>query len=676
MIYCSRRALLPVLLGLVVVGSGEAEIFFWKLGGSGLAWSDNDSVQVMIDFENSPGAIQPIYITPERTVFSYLSNWSPLKIPRDLGFVEGERPRSWRDGGGSEATTRNGTYLVDGDSTTYNPPSSTGITYWYTIDLAVPVPAYRFGFFTPSQGFRADGKLLREDVVPAYEVSIAAEGDPSWLENWSYQRIGTLVADVAENFEADVHIDFPKQYVRYVRFRRNESITDQSIARDASRSAGYSGSAASGTIGDFDFYGEGVPQRAIYVTRIIDLGRKMNSGRLFWKTTPMRVVDGVAAEATDAAVSIQVEARTGRDDDPIVYHEYTNKGKELVVSRQRYEYELKTWGGYVTGKRPGVRASQTYDTESWTYWSVPITESGLPLRLDGGSYLQLKITLGSEAFDAFMRLDSLWIEQAPLLAGQIVGEVARIDDPRPVRGFTEAALGEMTDFSYDIRSFFASSTEPGFDAIRLRTGSQIAFRSLEMGDPLVAVTPRQIITDDEEMVVHLPEKITRNENVPIRVILGTRVFILASTFEGEVFDWAEAGLPQPIVDGDAIAEVSTNSLRVLAQAGRLPQPIQRLDFSTAVLTPNGDGVNDELAIQYVLYRLPDPVPVALSIYRLDGTRVARFAVGEQGAGTQQILWNGRDDRGTILAPGLYLVEIALQREGTDSRQVRSVGIAY
>lgn len=159
------------VLGFLLLLGGEiaADISTWKLGGEGLAWSGNDSTSILVDFESAPGAIRPVYIAPDRTVFSYLSNWSPLKFPRDLGFVEGERPRAWKGDRGSEATVSNGTYLVDGDSTTYNPPSTAGIGGdWYTIDLAVPVPAERFGFYTPSQGFRGDGRLLREDVVPAF----------------------------------------------------------------------------------------------------------------------------------------------------------------------------------------------------------------------------------------------------------------------------------------------------------------------------------------------------------------------------------------------------------------------------------------------------------------------------------------------------------------------------
>ena len=163
------------------------------------------------------------------------------------------------------------------------------------------------------------------------------------------------------------------------------------------------------------------PRKAIYKTSITDLGQSVNFGRLFWRTTPLRMIDGTPVETPDAAVGVKMEVRTGRDGDPAVYHEYMETGFERVVSRERYENQLRTRqfrpnleSPIVTLEpRPGLRASIGYDDENWTFWSVPFTQPGLPLNLRSGSYLQLRIALESRSFDDFVRLDSLWIETAP-----------------------------------------------------------------------------------------------------------------------------------------------------------------------------------------------------------------------------------------------------------------------
>jgi hypothetical protein len=673
-----RSTCLAVLSSLFLSKAAGAEITLWTLGGSELEWSANDTANILIDFATLPGTIQPVYLTPDRSIFSHYANWSSERVPRELGYVDGERPRAWRGDTGNVTEGFYGELLVDGDSTTYNTATSAyGVLEWYTIDLAVPVPAHRFGFYTPSTGFRADGGPLREDVVPAYEVSIAPDGGaPSLSEGDA--PIGAVIASVRENFAANVQIEFPRQYVRYVRYKRQESLQDlQSGAlgfdfTGVAEESFLTGTAATGTVGDFELFGQGVPRQAIYKTKILDLGREVNFGRLFWQATPMRMVGGKAVAAADAAAWIQVEARSGRDVDPVIYHEFTAKGGETVVSRQRYELELKPPDAGQPGK-PGLRASLAYDIENWTFWSLPILESGQPIGLQNGSFLQLKITLGSESFDDFIRLDSLWIEQSPLLVRRVVGEVARLDDPLPERGFTQVALGEMTELTYDIRAEFGQA-QPGFDAVRILTDNRVQFRRLEMGEDRTGVAPLRVVERDNSLEVILPQKVVQDRNLPIRIVFGAQVFLLASTFAGEVYDTASQDLPQPIEAGNSNDQVSTNSLRVLARA--TGSMVQDLVLSQPLITPNADGVNDALEIGYSLFHLPQSVSVTLKVYDLQGRLVARLDMGKQGAGPQRLRWDGRNREGHILAPGLYLIEVVPQTEFSDSRQLRLVGIAY
>ena len=237
-------------------------------------------------------------------------------------------------------------------------------------------------------------------------------------------------------------------------------------------------------------------------------------------------------------------------------------------------------------------------------------------------------------------------------------------------------LGEMTDFTYDVRAQFDAVSQPGFDTIRIRTGSRPQFKRLEMGQPLQVIEPTEVIEAESELVVHLPQSITRSRNEPVRLVFGTEVFIFANTFAGEVFDANEESLPQQIEAGNASDEINTNSLRVLGGAQDTGAPIENLAFSSDILTPNGDGANDVLAINYTLFRLPGPVPVALNIYDLRGIRVRSLDVGMQGAGPQTVHWDGRDADGELLVPGLYLVEVALKSEFKTFRHQQPLGLAY
>ncbi len=646
----------------------QAQVSIWQLGGSGgLQWAASDTNHILIDFSTVPNAIQPVYFTPEHTVYSHLENWAALRNPRELGFVDGERPRSWRDAFGGEAPDRNGTYLVDGDSLTFTPPlSDPRVQIYFTIDTAVPVPAFHFGFYTPPRGFRADGKPYAEDAIPAYEVSIAPEFSPI-IYDGDYQRIGPLIARVPENLESKVQIDFPRQYVRFVRYQRVLSSIDNPVLFAVNSQAG---TAQRGTIADFELFAQGVPQRTLYTTQIIDLGEELNFGRLHWSATPMRLRNGQAEPDPLAQSHVSIEVRTGLDSDPNLYYEYDDKGREVVVTRQRFEKELAP----ASTQRPGVRASVQYDTDNWTFWSSPFTTSGQLLNLRSGSHLQVKIALKSDDFDSWIRLDSLWIERAPLLARQVLGEIASVAALKPKRGFSEVELGARTQFVYAIRPEFASDSERGFDALRIRTATRPTFERLEIDRQ--NAEPLGVEIEDDALVIHFPQRITSGQITAAQIYFTTEIFDFAHTFSGEVFAAEAPSLPQPVREGDADERIGTGSLRVFAAEQKGVEFIQNLALSSQTITPNGDGINDLLQVSYTLFRLPQAVPIVLNIYRLDGQRIVHRQAAPQPSGPQHLAWDGRDSNGRAPSPGLYLLEIAVESESGSSRQVRPLCIAY
>ena len=683
------RCIWIAVLALFYSAPTPAQIATWQLGGGGLPWAGQDTVDVMVDFAD--GAIQPVYVTPDINIISLLENWSVFRQPNlqgEPGYIDGERPRVWKWDDGRSNPTESGILLVDQDGTTYSTSIADLIEKQFlTLDLAVPMPARQFGFFTPPSGIRADGSLLVEDYVPAFQISVQEEtsdilnvpvGGSDVGAVGAVPTLEKIVFETRENFNPKVRIDFPQQYVRFIRYAPKLTVLDE----EAQAKAGNISIALRGTIADFELFGEGVPKRALYKTRIIPLGTEQNFGRLFFKATPIRVINGVPTEVEQVDAKVTVEVRTGRDSDPEVFHEYIVTGQEKVVSRARYYNDLRprwvkrcTTCEYVERTaRPGVRASVTYDDENWTFWSTPFTESGLPIRLRSGSFIQFQIVFASEAFADYVRLDSLWIEQAPLLAREVFGEVARLDQPNPIKGYAEVELGKETDFVYQLGAVFEGGGQTGFDALRIRTGSRTHFRTLEIGGS--TERPREVIEDENGLTVVLPERMTGANNQPIRLVFGAEVFDLATSFEGEVIDLLEETLPQPIVAGDVSEEISTNSLRVLSTGGKAPELVQSLSFSTPIMTPNGDGVHDELFVTYSLYGLPEQVSVVLRAYSVDGKKVAEVPVGAQRSGTQTVRWDGRDEHGRLLVPGLYLVAVSVESERSEDLKMSPLGIAY
>lgn len=672
-------------LGILMAQSTvlHAQLTVWKLGGSGVPWVGQDTVRVMVDLESEPGTLQPVYVEPGTNIISLLNNWSFLRQPKELGYIDGERPRIWKWNEGNGDPTENGVALIDADSSTYNSSKAEGIDkVFFTIDLGVPMPAHTFGFHTPSSGYRSDGTLLRTDATPAFQVSLQKESSDLFgvKGGWPLEKI---IGERQENFAPDVHIEFPQQYARFFRWVRKLSVIDEEVLRRAGGGGqGNQARALLGTVSEFEVYGEGVPRRVIYKTKIIDLGVEQNFGRLFFAATPMRRVGVAFVEAPDAQAGVQVEVRTGRDDDPNIYREYTVTGKEKEVSRARYENELRTGFertcascDYVQrAPRPGMRASILYDSDHWTYWSSPIAQSGASLGLASGSHIQVRITLESEAFADFVRLDSLWIETAPLLADRVVGEVALLDQQRPARGIAEVELGQSADFTYDVAAVFSSSGQRGFDVVYIRTDTRPQFKSLSIGDE--RVEPISVEESDSGLRVLLPQRISQANNRSLRIVFAAEVFELATTFLGEISDSQTEGLPQPVVGGDANDQVATNGLRVISGAADVFSVLRDITFSSPVVTPNGDGIHDEIEINYALFGLPESVPVELRVHRMDGGRLVTLPLGEQMAGFHTTRWDGRDESGRLVQPGMYLISIAVLAERRNDLSIRPVGVAY
>ena len=193
-----------------------------------------------------------------------------MEISRELGYVDGQRPRAWKHGLGDSRTVHNATYLIDGDSTTYNPPSSDLRNFdWFTFDGAVPVPATRFGFFTPPRGFASDGTPLADDAVPAFEVSVATEADPAWHGHNSYARIGPLIADIAETCLPRANRPAPPiRPLHPLAAQRVRPRSDLGRPRELAVRV-KRGQAPSETLNSTP---RGVPQRVLYLSNIIDLG--------------------------------------------------------------------------------------------------------------------------------------------------------------------------------------------------------------------------------------------------------------------------------------------------------------------------------------------------------------------------------------------------------------------
>ncbi len=132
-----------------------------------------------------------------------------------------------------------------------------------------------------------------------------------------------VIANVSANFDPVVRIDFPRQYMRFFRWHRQTLLADEEALNICADCGGQGNQAIAlkGSIGGFEIFGQGIPQRIVYLSQVA------NFGRLHWAGTPLRLVNGTVVADPDAPVSLQAKVRVGHDDSPATYHGYINIGR-------------------------------------------------------------------------------------------------------------------------------------------------------------------------------------------------------------------------------------------------------------------------------------------------------------------------------------------------------------
>ena len=238
----------------------------------------------------------------------------------------------------------------------------------------------------------------------------------------------------------------------------------------------------------------------------------------------------------------------------------------------------------------------------------------------------------------------------------------------------EVPLGEPVSLTYDVRADFTSDSQVGFDAIRLETPEAVEFQRFEMGEPLVAVTPDSLIVGTGALVVYFPSNpVLPAANTPLRLTFNTRVFNFSTEFSGQVFQIGGENLSQSIEGGDATPTVSTNDLRVIAPLDKL-EVLSELDLESPVITPNGDGIHDELQLSYTLHGIASG-GVEAGVYDLAGRLVRRLASESRSEGRYIDSWSGQIE-GRQVPPGTYLVRVAVETDLGTFKKIRTVAIAY
>ena len=436
-----------------------------------------------------------------------------------------------------------------------------------------------------------------------------------------------IIYDVTENTESVIDLPLPSVPVQQLLFEAPENT--QGIWE----------------IAEFEIYGNGYAPFSNYVSNVIDLGGLASLGELSWEGT------------LDSGAQVELSMRSGSDEDPNLYWRSTFRGSE----RTRFDARGRplTRSSYNKLQR-GEQAGLTHDTENWAFWGAAYDFSKSRGRMIGDGpqrYVQLRADFSSNAVaSSTLNYVQFSVSIPPIATGALAEIVPNRAPP-----------GQITDFTYKIRPKLQSG-DLGFDSIEIDTPTRV--RNINevriSGEPIAF----DVISQEEQSFVirfsHIG--VQRTEEL-IEVDFEAEVFQFGTVFSGRLSNSEKPEeVPQSVTAGDA--DVLEDSDRLSVDLNRFGEKnIGSISIESAVFTPNGDGVNDVVGINFEMLNLAGAVPVQAEVYDLSGRSFGVVWSKALSSGRHVAEWNGRNSRGLLVAPGVYVLSLRVEADkGTNTEQ--------
>jgi len=610
------------------------------------SYSFNTEHSVVIDFEKKP--LQYIRIEADRIQSDpdiRLGEVSVQSIGDNISLG------IWERGGGVSIVSEVGSTfgrelvesvgisntLVDGDIT----------TYWGTVHRggSGAQPEQQFGQFELDLGalywvdtvrMLGDGSGIAPGRGAGYHRGgtfnylwyqfYTSDGSRSVDGSLRWELMGELPSD-PRNLQGIVHFEehFPLRKVRHVRLFFPMSNGIQAF------------NGRIGTTAEWQVFGYGHPAEAVAVSPLFDLQSIQHITALHWD------VD------TPPGARLELRSRTGNALQQ-TYVFYDKNGKE--VTQKRYDKLIPSFRGAIdTLRTPGA---------DWSTWSRPYDTSGqLFLSPAPRQYVQLELRFVSEEPLASAALNELRIEYNQPLAQTTRAEIF---PPR-------SEPGQTGNFTYYLRAEMASSSR-GFDQIQIVSSAGLSFESLRIDGQTQAVESTSI---EQGILLRLTEPVRRSALVEID--FQSTLFLNQTRFDAYLFNSALGPqVRQPVDPGDADERIDSGVTFVaLPSNDRL---LDNLTLSSPALTPNGDGIHDEVILSFDLLKIIDPRPVELTVYDLAGRRVVTASDASVSAGRISLRWDGRTPGGLLVSPGTYILGIRVRGDAYERVQHRIVTVVY
>ena len=399
-------------------------------------------------------------------------------------------------------------------------------------------------------------------------------------------------------------------------------------------------------VNEVEIYARGFEDKSTYISDILDFGAAAAWGDLRW------------SGRRDPGAKVHIQTRSGSDDDPTLYWEFTGRADEKVqVSRSAYG-----------DLRVGESAGTTYDQEHWTFWSGSYdfadSAGAVVVSLGPRRFLQFAVDFIPHGEDAVGKLDVLEVRASiPPAASELVGEIfpARVE------------VGKDARFTYVLKPVIERD-DTGFDRLELKTSSILnSVDSLRLDGVDIPFTVADL--DENRFEINFPRVEGKDTGALIEVVFGARPLRFGSSFDVRVSDRSRPlEVPQRVSPGDATDESDGNTVSIATSLG--VESMLQAAVAPWIFTPNGDQVNDVARVAYDLLEITGHGTLRVEIRDLAGRLIRQIYTGEDPIGHYERVWDGTDDAGDVVPPGVYLYRVSVEADRKEDAKVGMVHVVY
>lgn len=421
-------------------------------------------------------------------------------------------------------------------------------------------------------------------------------------------------------------------------------------------------------VGEFQVYGEGYVPEITMTSPLIRLTslELTPKGPKEIKTKSLTFIRWDADVSEDA--SLEIRTRTG-DRLRKVKHFYDLGGNEIS------ELQYNDLPGFVRG----IETMEMVLEDG--VWSRPYSRSGA--RVSSPSprrFLQVQVRLASEDPDLCATLRSLSVGFFKPLSERSVGEIwpCVLED-----------AGKLREFSLFVRSTFAPSSQ-GFDEVLVHSLHRMMLRLVEVRfggeddfrerrtEAFAPAEMEMLPAGPDSIWVRLPRVIRSGDAELMEIRFETRIFLHNTPFEVFLTNSEDRDARQMVDPENATLLTESSTMTVALPYGK--RVLGELSIAPNPFSPNGDGINDEAAIEFVVFKVDMDKRIGIEVYDLFGRRHRRMVERRMNAsGIHSVMWDGRDDDGRLVPPGVYLVRVHTDADSKLAEHTaldRTVYVAY